>query len=126
MEQLNSIAKTEGNVGYNQVPQGHPQHNQYLYLQIQTDHGQPLTPTLFTKDVIEGMVSMQGHVVGQEQEPPLEVMLLSETEAVIEFSSRTNIERIAVWQSSSVLVGAESAVGLQTSCTRGGRTSKKT
>ena len=68
-------------------------------LQIQTDHGQPLTPTLFTKDVIEGMVSMQGHVVGQEQEPPLEVMTLSETEAVIEFSSRTNIERIAVWMS---------------------------
>ena len=62
-------------------------------MQIQTDHGQPLTPTLFTKDVIEGMVSMQGHVVGQEQEPPLEVMMLSETEAVIEF------RRIAVWMS---------------------------
>ena len=62
-------------------------------------HGQPLPPTLFTKDVIEGMVSMQGHVVGQEQEPPLEVMMLSETEAVIEFSSKANIERIAVWMS---------------------------
>ena len=24
MEHLNSIAKTEGNVGYNQVPQGNP------------------------------------------------------------------------------------------------------
>ena len=68
-------------------------------VQIQTAHGQPLPPTLFTKDVIEGMVSMQGHVVGQEQEPPLEVMMLSETEAVIEFSSKTNIERIAVWMS---------------------------
>ena len=99
MEYLNSIGKTEGNVGYNQVPQGNPQQNQYLYLQIQTAHGQPLPPTLFTKDVIEGMVSMQGHVVGQEQEPPLEVMMLSETEAVIEFSSKTNIERIAVWMS---------------------------
>ena len=42
---------------------------------------------------------MQGHVVGQEQEPPLEVMMLSNTEAVIEFSSKTNIERIAVWMS---------------------------
>ena len=99
MEPLNSIGKIEGNVGYNQVPQGNPQHNQYLYLQIQTDHGQPLPPTLFTKDVIEGMVSMQGHVVGQEQEPPLEVMMLSDTEAMIEFSSKTNIERIAVWMS---------------------------
>ena len=45
-------------------PKGNPQQNQYLYLQIQTAHGQPLPPTLFTKDVIEGMVSMQGHVVG--------------------------------------------------------------
>ena len=99
MERLNSIGETEGNVGYNQVPQGNPQQNQYLYLQIQTDYGQPLTPTLFAKDVIGGMVSMQGHVVGQEQESPLEVMMLSETEAVIEFSSRTNIERIAVWMS---------------------------
>ena len=99
MEPLNSIDKIESNVGYNQVPQGNPQQNQYLYLQIQTDHGQPLPPTLFTKDVIEGMVSMQGHVVGQEQEPPLEVMMLSDTEAVIEFSSRSNIERIAVWMS---------------------------
>ena len=99
MEPLNSIGKIEGNEGYNQVPQGNPQHNQYLYLQIQIAHGQPLPPTLYTKDVIEGMVSMQGHVVGQEQEPPLEVMMLSETEAVIEFCSRTNIERIAVWMS---------------------------
>ena len=99
MECFHSIGKTEGDVGYNQVPQGNPQQNQYLYLQIQNDHGQLLTPTLFTKDVIEGMVSMQGHVVGQEQEPPLEVIMLSETEAVIEFSSRTNIERIAVWMS---------------------------
>ena len=99
MEYLNSIGKTEGNKDYNQVPQGNPQQNQYLYLQIQTAHGQPLPPTLFTKDVIEEMVSMQGHVVGQEQEPPLEVMMLSDTEAVIEFSSKTNIERIAVWMS---------------------------
>ena len=99
MEYLNSIGKTEGDVGYNQVPQGNPQQSQYLYLQIQTAHGQPLTLTLFTKDVIEGMVSMQGHVVGQEQAPPLEVMMLSETEAVIEFSSRTNIERNAAWMS---------------------------
>ena len=99
MEPFNSIGKVEGNVGYNQVPQGNPQQNQYLYLQIQTDHGQPLPPTLFTKDVIEGMVSMQGHVEGQEQEPPFEVTMLSDTEAVIEFSSKTNIERIAVWMS---------------------------
>ena len=41
MEPLNSIGKIEGNEGYNQVPQGNPQYNQYLYLQIQTAYGQP-------------------------------------------------------------------------------------
>ena len=70
-----------------------------MYLQIKTDQGQPLSPILFTKDVIEGMVAMQGQMVGQEQEPPSEVMLLSDAEAVVEFSSRANIERIMVWMS---------------------------
>ena len=64
---------------------------------LKTDQGQPLSPTLFTKDVIEGMVAMQGQMVGQEQELPSEVMLLSDAEAVVEFSKRANIERIMVW-----------------------------
>ena len=29
MDPLNGIGKIEGNEGYNQVPQGNPQHNQY-------------------------------------------------------------------------------------------------
>ena len=70
-----------------------------MYLQIKTDQGQPLTPTLFTKDVIEGMVAMQGQMVGQDPEVPSEVMILSDAEAVVEFSRRANIERIMVWMS---------------------------
>ena len=93
MDGFNSVNKIEGG------PQRNPQQNQYVYLQIKTDQGQPLTPTLFTKDVIEGMVAMQGQMVGQEQEAPSEVMLLSDAEAVVEFSRRANIERIMVWMS---------------------------
>ena len=40
---------------------------------------------------------MQGHVGGQEVEPPLAVMLLSEAEAVVEFSRRANLDKIIVW-----------------------------
>ena len=93
MDGFNSVTKLEGG------PQGGPPQDQYVYLQIKTDQGQPLSPTLFTKDVIEGMVAMQGQMVGQEQEPPSEVMLLSDAEAVVEFSKRANIERIMVWMS---------------------------
>ena len=78
MDGLNGVTKLEGEVDHHQRPQGDPQQNQYLYLQIKTDQGQPLTPTLFTKDVIEGMVAMQGQMAGQEQEAPLEVMMLSD------------------------------------------------
>ena len=93
MDGFNSVTKLEGG------SQGSPPQAQYMYLQIKTDQGQPLSPTLFTKDVIEGMVAMQGQMVGQEQEPPSEVMLLSDAEAVVEFSKRANIERIMVWMS---------------------------
>ena len=93
MEGLNSVNKIEGG------PMGNPPQNQYVYLQVKTDQGHPLPPTLFTKDVIEGMVAMQGQMVGQGQETPSEIMLLSDTEAVIEFSRRANIERITVWMS---------------------------
>ena len=93
MDGFNSVTKLEGG------PQGNPPQDQYMYLQVKADQGQPLSPTLFTKDVIEGMVAMQGQMVGQEQEPPSKVMLLSDAEAVVEFSKRANIERIMVWMS---------------------------
>ena len=112
MDCFNSVTKLEGG------PQGSPPQDQYVYLQIKTDQGQPLSPTLFTKDVIESMVAMQGQMVGQEQEPPSEVMLLSDAEAVLEFSKRANIERIMVWMSPlPVLVGPEGTSSLQASHT---------
>ena len=93
MDGLNGVSKIEGG------NQGNPPQNQYLYLQVTTAQGHPLPPTLFTKDVIEGMVAMQGHVVAQEQAPPSEVMMLNDREVVVEFSSRASIERILVWMS---------------------------
>ena len=93
MDGLNGVDKIEGG------PEGNPHQNQYVYLQIKNDQGQPLTPTLFTKDVIEGMVTMQDQMVGQDPEVPSEVMMLSDVEAIVEFSWRANVERIMVWMS---------------------------
>ena len=57
------------------------------------------------------MVSMQSHVVGQEQEPPLEAMMLSETEAVIQQQNQYR-EDCSLDESPSVLVGSENTTGL--------------
>ncbi|MCG8622523.1 MAG: hypothetical protein MJE68_11085, partial [Proteobacteria bacterium] len=92
MDGLNSVGKTEAEVTepvHHVIPQ-----NQYLYIKVKTDQGHPLTPALFAKDVILGMVTMQGNRGGQEQEGPLDVILLSDTEAVVEFSSRTNMDQV--------------------------------
>ena len=61
MEGLNEICDVI--VPDNTIP-GNPLGNQFLYLSVKTDCGQPLSPTLFAKDVIEGMISMQVHTVG--------------------------------------------------------------
>ena len=90
MEGLNEIGDVV--VPDNTIP-GNPLGNQFLYLSVKTDCGQPLAPTLFAKDVIEGMISMQTHTVGQQLEVPLVVMLLSDTEAVVELSRRVNMDR---------------------------------
>ena len=90
MEGLNEIGDVV--VPDNTIP-GNPLGNQFLYLSVKTDCGQPLAPTLFAKDVIEGMISMQAHTVGQQLEVPLGVMLLSDTEAVVELSRRVNMDR---------------------------------
>ena len=90
MEGLNEIGDVV--VPDNTIP-GNPLGNQFLYLSVKTDCGQPLAPTLFAKDVIQGMISMQAHTVGQQLEVPLGVMLLSDTEAVVELSRRVNMDR---------------------------------
>ena len=81
MEGLNNIGDVTvpGN-----RPQGNPLANKFLYLRVRTELGQPLAPTLFAKDVIDGMMSMQHQAMGQQIEPPLGIMLLSDTEAVVE------------------------------------------
>ena len=111
MDGFNSVTKLE------RGPQGGPPQDQYVYLQIKTDQGQPLPPTLFTKDVIEGMVAMQGQMVCQEQEPPSEVMLLSDAEAVVEFSKSQHRKDHGLDESSPVLVGPEGTSSLQVSHT---------
>ena len=90
MEGLNEIGDVV--VPDNTTP-GNPLGNQFLYLSVKTDLGQPLAPTLFTKDVIEGMMSMQARTVGQQPEVPLGAMLLSDTEAVVELSRGVNMDR---------------------------------
>ena len=90
MDGLNGVSKLEG---------GTPPPDQYLYLQITTEQGHPLSPTLFTKDVIDGMVSMQGQVIGLGKETPSEVMLLSGKEAIVEFDRRADMDRVMAWMS---------------------------
>ena len=66
---------------------------------IRTEGGLPLVPTLFTREVIAGMVEMQGKAVAQQDEPPLRVYLLSDVEAVVEFSERIDLRRTITWMS---------------------------
>ena len=92
MEGLNS----PGNTG-EEVPEHKPlgafPPNQFLYIQIRTESGHPLTPTLFSSEVVDGVIAMQAMGKGPQAEPPLRVLLLSDVEAVVEFSPRVNLER---------------------------------
>ena len=87
MEGLNNL----GNTGEEVTPNNGPQGSQFMYLQARTEGGLPLVPTLFTREVIAGMVEMQGKAVAQQDEPPLGVHLLSDIEAVVEFSERIDL-----------------------------------
>ena len=92
MEGLNSL----GNSG-EEVPEHKPlgafPPNQFLYIQVRTEGGLPLTPTLFSTKVVDGVIAMQAMGKGPQAEPPLGVLLLSDVEAVVEFSPRVNLER---------------------------------
>ena len=74
-------------------PLGTFQAHQFLYIQVRTESGHPLTPTLFSTKVVDGVIAMQAMHKGPEAEPPLGVMLLSDLEAVVKFSHRVNLER---------------------------------
>ena len=69
--------------------------HQFLYLKVKGSFGINLSPALFAKDVIAGMFITQ-HMVGPSTqgrpESPLNVMILSESEAVLELSESAEIE----------------------------------
>ena len=92
IEGLNSL----GNPG-EEVPEHKPlgtfPPNQFLYIQVRTEGGLPLTPILFSTEVVDGVIAMQAMGKGPQAEPPLRVLLLSDVEAVVEFSPRIKLER---------------------------------
>ena len=69
--------------------------HQFLYLKVKGSFGMSLSPALFAKDVIAGMFITQ-HMVGpttrERPEAPLNVMVLSECEAVLELGESANLE----------------------------------
>ena len=69
--------------------------HQFLYLKVKGSYGINLSPALFAKDVIAGMFITQ-HMVGPtprvRPEAPLNVMVLSECEAVLELSESADLE----------------------------------
>ena len=67
----------------------------FLYLKVKGAYGINLYPALFAKDVIAGMFISQ-HMVGpmarDRPEAPLNIMLLSECEVVLELNETAEIE----------------------------------
>ena len=64
--------------------------HQFLYLKVKGSYGINLSPALFAKDVIAGMIitqNMVGPTTRERPEAPLNVMVLSECEAVLELES---------------------------------------
>ena len=61
----------------------------YLYLHVLTEGDYPLSPTLFCCDVIEGMC------VSSVGKAPLDVLVFSDTEAILEYGESANPELIA-------------------------------
>ena len=95
---LNSLGNT-GDEALEHKPLGGFQPNQFLYMQVRTESGQPLTSTLFLTEVVEGIIAMQAMGKGAQAEPPIGALLLSDVEAVVEFSHRVNLERTIAWLS---------------------------
>ena len=76
--------------------------HQFLYLKVKGALGVNLSPALFAKDVIAGMFITQ-HMVGptvrDRPEAPLNIMILSESEAVLESVSQLTLKPIySHWQ----------------------------
>ena len=85
-----------GNVNTpNQVPSVTTPTHRYIYLQVQGEFGLSLPPALFAKDVIAGIYITQGMAI-EGSEPPIGIFIISKTEAVIELSARTDLDRTIV------------------------------
>ena len=98
MDGLNS----QGNMG-EEVPEHKPlgsfHPNQFMNMQVRTESGHPLTPTLFSTEVVDGIIAMQAMGKGPQAESPMRVLLLSNVEAVVEFSPGVNLERTTAFLS---------------------------
>ena len=90
MEGLNTLGKVDPDRIHNLWLQGHFPLQSLLYLQVRTECDQPLSPTLFTKEVVSGMMTMQGQLLTTQPE----ALLISDCEAVIEFERDTNMDRV--------------------------------
>ena len=68
MEGLNGL----GNIGEDapeHKPLGVFPPNQFLYIQVKTESGHPLTPTLFATEVVDGVIAMQVMVKDHKLNP---------------------------------------------------------
>ena len=90
MEGLNTLGKVDPEGIHTPAPQGDPHSFPVLYLKVRTEDDHPLPPALFSKDVISGMMLSQGQTMG----PHPDVMLISESEAVVEFERGANMDRL--------------------------------
>ena len=85
MDGLNSLGHS-GEEASKHKPLGSFQSNQFMFMQVRTESGQPLTPTMFSTEVVEDIIAMQAMGKGPQAEPPMGVLLLSDIETVVEFS----------------------------------------
>ena len=90
MEGLNTLGKVDPEGIHTLAPQGDPHAFPVLYLKVRTKDDHPLPPALFSKDVISGLMLSQGQTMG----PHPDVMLISESEAVVEFERGANMDRL--------------------------------
>ena len=66
MEGLNTLGKVDPEGIHIPSPQGDPHSFPVLHLRVRTEDDHPLPPTLFSKDVISGMMFTQVQTMGTQ------------------------------------------------------------
>ena len=89
---LNSLGNTAEKVPEHK-PLGSFQPNQFLYMQVRTESGHPLTPTLFSTVVVDVIIVIQAMGKWPQAESPMGGLLLSDVDDMVEFSPRANLKR---------------------------------